>query len=133
VPSSAADTNWAAQQVAFEQALASYLLTPPTWLAPSLVNSWANYGSGNQNAGYYKDTAGTVHLRGLIKSGASLSTAFTLPSGYRPLATETLIGATATGIAGIVIASTGVVTVVDLINSTCTTSTSLANLSFSTV
>lgn len=51
--------------------------------APALVNSWANV-SSQTPAGYFKDPFGVVHLEGSINGGASASTAFTLPSGYRP-------------------------------------------------
>lgn len=68
------------------------------WTAPTLVNSWVNYGSGYNNAGYYKDSFGIVHIRGLIKSGTTSSgtTLFTLPSGYRPTA-EYIIACTSAG------------------------------------
>ena len=56
----------------------------PTWIAPTLLNSWANYGGGYNNAGYMKDALGFVHLRGLIKNG-NIATIFNLPSGYRPV------------------------------------------------
>lgn len=51
---------------------------------PAFLNTWANYGSGNQAAGFYKDTIGRVHLTGLIKNGTLGSTIFTLPANYRP-------------------------------------------------
>ncbi len=52
--------------------------------APSLLNSWVNFGSGFSNAGYWKDSEGNVHLQGLIKSGTIGQIAFTLPAGYFP-------------------------------------------------
>ena len=58
----------------------------PTWTAPTFQNSWVNYGSEWNSAGYYKDANGVVHLRGLVKSG-SIGAIFTLPAGYRPTAT----------------------------------------------
>ena len=57
------------------------------WIAPTLLNSWANVGGGFATAGYYKDAAGIVHLRGLVTSGAA-STIFNLPAGYRPALIE---------------------------------------------
>ncbi len=57
-------------------------LEQESWIAPALINSWANYGSGYNPAGYFKDSQGIVHLRGLVKSGTG--TIFTLPAGYRP-------------------------------------------------
>ena len=58
------------------------------WIAPTLLNSWANYGVDHPPAGYMKTPDGTVHLRGLIKNGSSTTaTMFTLPVGYRPKVT----------------------------------------------
>jgi len=47
-------------------------------------NSWTNTGGVYQVAGYLKDGAAQVHLRGAIKSGTLGLAAFTLPTGYRP-------------------------------------------------
>jgi hypothetical protein len=55
--------------------------------APAFQNSWINYSSGsdgNHRAAFMRDAAGIVHLRGLIKTGAIGSAAFTLPIGFRP-------------------------------------------------
>lgn len=55
------------------------------WTAvSSFTNSWVNFGSGYNDAAYYKDPFGIVHLRGLVKSGTIGTGIFTLPSGYRP-------------------------------------------------
>lgn len=59
-------------------------LSAPKFIAPALGNSWANYGGGYALAGFYMDGLGRVHLKGLIKSGASAATIFTLPVGFRP-------------------------------------------------
>lgn len=58
----------------------------PSWIAPTLQNSWTNYSSISNQAGYYRDQFGIVHLRGLITGGTTTvnTTLFTLPSGYRP-------------------------------------------------
>lgn len=58
----------------------------PTWVAPTLLNSWANYGLEWATAGYYRDASGLVYLRGLVKSGTNNAAIFMLPSGYRPTA-----------------------------------------------
>jgi tetrahydromethanopterin S-methyltransferase subunit B len=50
---------------------------------PAFLNSWTNYAGGYATAGFYKDSLGIVHLRGLVKSGTA-TTIFTLPVGYRP-------------------------------------------------
>lgn len=54
------------------------------WTAPTLLNSWVYYGSPYNPPGYYKDSFGIVHLRGLVKSGTMTNAIFTLPAGYRP-------------------------------------------------
>jgi len=69
------------------------ILQQQAWQTPTLLNSWANYGGSYNPAGYFKDSMGIVHLRGLVRSGTA-STIFTLPVGYRPdyrqlFATET--------------------------------------------
>lgn len=48
-------------------------------------NSWANNGGGT-DAEYRKHPDGRVALRGLIDTGSISTTAFTLPTGYRPAA-----------------------------------------------
>lgn len=58
--------------------------TVEAWIAPTLINSWADYGSPEAPAGYCIDPLGFVHLRGSIAGGTSGSVAFVLPSGYRP-------------------------------------------------
>jgi hypothetical protein len=57
------------------------------WTAPTFQNSWVNYAGGVYSpAGYRKDGAGFVHLRGLVSTGTVGSgvAIFTLPVGYRP-------------------------------------------------
>ncbi len=56
----------------------------PKWTAPTLQNSWVDFGSGFAPAGYYKDPDGRVYLRGLVKDGTDNATIFTLPEGFRP-------------------------------------------------
>lgn len=55
------------------------------FIAPTLLNSWVNYGGAYETPGYYKDNFGIVHLRGLVKSGTLSVAIFQLPAGYRPL------------------------------------------------
>lgn len=61
-------------------------LSLPRFLAPTLLNSWTNFGSGYAPAGFYKDGLGRVHLRGTLNTPTLThpSTIFTLPSGFRP-------------------------------------------------
>jgi hypothetical protein len=54
------------------------------WVAPGFLNSWANLGTTFENAGYYLDHMGVVHLQGNI-TGANNSPIFNLPAGFRPL------------------------------------------------
>lgn len=57
-----------------------------SWSAATLQNSWVNLGGTYATAGYYKDQVGTVHLKGVIKSGTASdgTTILILPTGYRP-------------------------------------------------
>lgn len=57
------------------------------WVAPTLLNSWANSGGAYQVAGYWKDPWNIVHLRGRVTGGAFSSTIFTLPARFLPAAT----------------------------------------------
>jgi hypothetical protein len=54
------------------------------WQTPTLENKWVRYSDQYNPAGYYKDSTGIVHLRGLVKNGAIGQSIFTLPAGYRP-------------------------------------------------
>lgn len=54
------------------------------WIAPTLINSWANVGGGASTAGYFKDPLGFVHCRGRVMSGANSSNIFVFPAGFRP-------------------------------------------------
>lgn len=60
------------------------------WQAPTLLAGWTVFSSAYNSPGYWKDSMGVVHLRGLIKPGTYNSSAFTLPVGYRPEKTEIL-------------------------------------------
>jgi hypothetical protein len=55
---------------------------------PVLAAGWVNFGAGFDDAHYYKDTSGTVHLGGTIKSGTTTpgTGMFQLPDGFRPAA-----------------------------------------------
>jgi len=65
----------------------SHTIEQQSWVAPTLLNSWANYGSPHNTAGYFRDKNGIVHLKGVVKDGAA-NAIFTLPTGYRPAAQE---------------------------------------------
>ena len=88
------------------------LFTQEAYIAPTLINGWANFGSGS-NTKYMKDSLGFVHLKGKVVTGGSSNVAiFNLPAGYRPLATEglTLVCSSGTSFAQVVINPNGDVT-----------------------
>lgn len=60
-------------------------VTDGQWIAPTLLNSWVNFGGAWETAGYMRK-GGTVYLRGLIKNGTITAGTdfFILPVGYRP-------------------------------------------------
>lgn len=61
---------------------------------PAFQNGWVNYDTtaGYNTTGFYKDSNGRVHLKGLLGSGTVSTSAtgiiFTLPAGYRPAKKE---------------------------------------------
>lgn len=61
----------------------NFLRGDAAWTAPTMNSPWANYGGAFAPAGYRKK-GDRVHLRGLVQGGATASTIFTLPTGYRP-------------------------------------------------
>jgi hypothetical protein len=71
----------------------NFLYGDTAWSAPTLQNSWVNFGGGFTNAGYRLNGT-TVLVRGTIKNGTITSGTllFTLPAGYRPTATHELVG-----------------------------------------
>ena len=103
-------------------------LVPP-WIAVSFENSWANYGGGYQEAAYYRGQDMVVHLRGVINSGTTGATAFTLPAGYRPPA-SCIFAVASNGAFGVVdITAAGAVSMTSVNN----TYVSLDSISFRTV
>lgn len=74
--------DWAARAAlaaAAQQQRQGAFVGQQNWVAPTFVNSWANYGGGYNPAGYYKDPLGRIWLRGLLNGGAIATTAFQLP------------------------------------------------------
>lgn len=65
-------------------ALAELVAAASAFTAPTLTNSWVNFGGGTLADAGYLLFGGVVHLRGTIKSGTIGLSAFTLPTGYRP-------------------------------------------------
>jgi hypothetical protein len=66
----------------FDLSAAVYLNT--SWVAPTLLNSWADIG-GTYQVAQYRIMNGCIELRGVITGGANNTVAFTLPVGFRPL------------------------------------------------
>lgn len=80
------ETGTGASVFASSPALVTPTITLESVTAPTLLNSWVDYGGALLVSGYYKDAFGIVHLQGTIKSGTIGLSAFTLPAGYRPSA-----------------------------------------------
>lgn len=117
VPSSAADTQWAAQQVQFEQALA-LAASNGTWTAITPLNSWANSGQPLQSR---MNSQGDVDVRGLLNSGSSGTVFGTLPAGQKPQHSLSFNVGNSGGTARLTIsASTGNMTITDLTGSSNT-------------
>ena len=53
---------------------------------PPFQNGWINIGGPGEQAGFFKDREGVVHLMGEVNGGAVGSVIFQLPPGYRPAA-----------------------------------------------
>ncbi len=64
------------------------------WTALTLAGAWVTFSVWNVPLAYHRDSAGFVHLRGSVSSGAGGSTIATLPAGFRP-ATASGFGVTA--------------------------------------
>lgn len=60
------------------------------WVAPTLTDSWVNFGGGYSPAGYRMRPDGSIALRGLVKDGTlgPAARVFDLPAGYRPTGRE---------------------------------------------
>lgn len=93
---------------------------------PAFQGAWANVGSSNESAGFYKDAFGRVHLSGLVSGGTVGSTIFSLSAAYRPSATQEFAVATGTGYGRIDVASNGDV----VLAAGGTTGVSLSGISF---
>ena len=99
-----------------------------TWQTPSMINGWLVYDSVNWgNAQYKKDSSGTVWFRGLIKSGTVPAIIFTLPVGYRPIATKIFMVSCVDAVARIDVRSNGEVYIN---NAAAVTWVSLASIKF---
>lgn len=80
------------------------------WIAaPAFSNSWVNFGGAYQTAQYRK-VGDRVELRGTVKNGTALTTIFTLPSGFRPPASQIFPCVSSALFGAITITSAGAVT-----------------------
>lgn len=93
--------------------------TVSPWAVLTLASGWSNNGGGYSTARQQIDSAGRVHLDGLVKTASAVgygAVITTLPAGRRPL---TAVGpytvATATGTAKLDVLSTGAVRVLSSI------------------
>lgn len=68
----------------------SGVLRQDDWIAAPLQQGWVNYGAGYNDAAYFRDRQGMVHLRGLVRSGqvGGNQAIFVLPAGFRPPARQ---------------------------------------------
>jgi hypothetical protein len=85
-------------------------LSGPKWNAPTLLNSWVNFGAPYQTSGYRMRGA-EVLLRGMIKSGTVPAVAFSLPTGFRPGSDESFIVRAGNTFGVVTVTSAGDVTV----------------------
>ncbi|MGM1019284.1 MAG: hypothetical protein ACQEXV_01720 [Bacillota bacterium] len=65
----------------------------PSWIVPTLLNGWSNYSSILSQIGYYKDSEGLIHMKGVLKLGTLNTAMFILPPGYRPKLSRVLVTA----------------------------------------
>lgn len=79
--------------------------TQEAWITPTLTNGWVPFSDTLSTAGYFKDTIGIVHLRGIIKNGTGALIGF-LPVGYRPSKTVYIV-TVSNGLFGYLTISTG--------------------------
>lgn len=92
-----------------------YVSVPTAWTAVSggvgFQNSWVDFGGAFPTAQYRK-VGDVVSIRGLVKSGASNTTIFTLPVGFRPPLDIYAPGVASDMFANLVIESDGEVKIV---------------------
>lgn len=98
--------------------------------APTLLNSWVNFGGSRKVVGFYKDAFEIVHLEGIIKDGTTTAATplFVLPAGSRPTARVFFICSSNAGVGTGFIDADGTV----YIESGSNVSFSLDNISFRT-
>lgn len=70
---------------------ARLVIPGPVWIAPTYLNSWANYGGTLRTGGYRIRPDGVVDVRFTVATGTT-GHIFTLPTGYVPSLDETRAG-----------------------------------------
>ena len=122
------DTSHASRITSVEQQL-TLISGAPVTFAPTLLNSWVNYGEGFAPVKYWKGPDNMVHITGLIKNGVTSDGAviFTLPAGFRPTFKEILIVFVSGGGFGRVDVNDNGSVVAKIVNATYT---SLSGISF---
>lgn len=89
------------------------------WTAPTFTNGFSNTGGTWENAGYQRDFANVVRLRGMVQASAD-AVAFSLPVGHRPTNHKIfpIMGSTGTAVGKVEVWPTGEVTVYRTSNGT---------------
>lgn len=81
------DLNVTTVKIAANAVTSDKIEVQQAWQNLTLLNSWVTSGAATHatppTPGYYKDSLGRVHLRGVVDNGTSTTIA-TLPVGYRP-------------------------------------------------
>lgn len=77
------NSNVTTAKIADNAVTAAKMEAPSPWIYPVFQNGWTQHDNTWAQPGYYKDSIGIVHLRGLVRSGTAGSTIFTVPPGYR--------------------------------------------------
>jgi hypothetical protein len=70
----------------------------PKWIDPTLLNGWIVRDLTLSKPGYFKDSQGFVHIKGVVSAGAMNAAVFILPKGFRPKLTSVyIVGANVDG------------------------------------
>lgn len=86
-------------------------LEAPGWSAPTLLNSWVDFG-GTEQVAQFRKVGDMVQIRGVIKSGTvGFSNAFVLPAGLWPPANLPFAIQSNGAVAGLYVTSSGQVQV----------------------
>jgi len=107
-------------------------ITGEVWAAPTLLNSWVDYGLGYRAVAFSHTVDGSVKLRGFVAGGTTGLPMFVLPAGYVPTATEVFVAqAGGGGTARVEVLATGDVVVASYNGSGTNAFLSLSGIRFS--